>query len=237
MANGNASTNYSSNNLGMAFLAISSGSSDVIAFLVLGHVFASAMTGNTALLGIALSDGNLIAASQPASALLGFVAGAAFASVIYNPAASSARQSTIVRTLLLCEACCLVAFAIVWEVTGHPVGGATHYVLILLCSFGMGMQGIAAKRINAPGVNTIVFTSTLVTIVLSATEILLGRVDNPVIRSATKRQIAIFGAYGAGAVLAGLLFWIDFSFLIWMPAAAIVIALGNYEIQLTRSKR
>ena len=112
MANGNASTSYGSNNLGMTFLAISSGSSDVVAFLVLGHVFASATTGNTALLGIALSDGNLIAASQPASALLGFVAGAAFASVIYNPAASSARQTTIVRTLLLVEACCLAVFAI-----------------------------------------------------------------------------------------------------------------------------
>ena len=237
MADGGAPTDYGSSNPGMAFLAISSGSSDVIAFLVLGHVFASAMTGNTALLGIALSDGNLIAASQPASALLGFVAGAAFASVIHNPVAPSARQTTIVRTLLLFEACCLVAFALVWEAAGHPVGGAVHYVLILLCSFGMGIQGIAAKRINAPGVNTIVFTSTLVAIVLSVTEILLGRVDNSVIRSATKRQIAVFGAYGAGALLAGLLYWIDFLFLVWLPAAAIAVALGSYEIQLARPKR
>jgi len=236
MDSDSTSTKYGSSNFGMAFLAIASGSSDVIVFLMLGHVFASAMTGNTALLGIAVSDGNWLAASQPVAALLGFVAGAALASTLYNPARSAVRQSTIVRTLLVFEAVCLGGFALVWEMSDHPTEGAVHYGLILLCSIGMGIQGIAAKRIDAPGVNTIVFTSTLVTITSSVTEILLGREDSPVIRTATKRQIAVFGAYGAGALIAGLLYWGEFPLLVWMPVTAIAIGLGSYEVKHTRPK-
>jgi uncharacterized membrane protein YoaK (UPF0700 family) len=236
MASENAPTEFKSNRLGMALLAISSGSADVVAFLLLGQVFASAMTGNAALLGIALSDGNLLKASQPASALLGFAAGAAFASIIDSPAQPALRQSTRVRALLLLEAGCFVGFAILWSTTGHPAESVTHYGLILACSFGMGIQGIAAKCINAPGVNTIVFTSTLVAIISSATQILLRREDTPALRSATIFQVFVFAAYGAGAVIAGLLYWSDFSYLVWLPAAAIIAGFACYEVQLTRSK-
>ena len=229
MTDGGASGDHRSSDLGLAFLAVASGSADVIAFLMLGQVFASAMTGNTALLGIAISQGDMVAASQPITALGGFVAGAALASALYNPKDTAFRLSTILRTLLLLEILCLGAFAVLWQVAGHPSGGAVHYALILLCSSGMGIQGVAAKRINAPGVNTIVFTSTVVTIVLSTAEILLGRVDSPAIRGATKRQVAVFGAYALGAVVAGLLQLSEFPLLVWMPLAAAVVALGCYE--------
>jgi uncharacterized membrane protein YoaK (UPF0700 family) len=57
------------NKFGTSFLAAASGSADVITFLTLGHVFGSAMTGNTALLGIAVAGGQLLTASLPATAL------------------------------------------------------------------------------------------------------------------------------------------------------------------------
>ncbi|MEM7224536.1 MAG: YoaK family protein [Pseudomonadota bacterium] len=221
--------------LGLAFLAVASGSADVIAFLMLGHVFASAMTGNTALLGIAVSQGDMVAASQPVTALIGFIAGAVLAAAIYNPKDSPLKLATVLRTLLLLEILCLGAFAALWQIAGHPSGGPVHYSLILLCSVAMGVQGVAAKRINAPGVNTIVFTSTVVAIVLSTTEILLGRVDGPVIRSATKRQAAVFGAYGAGALIAGLLIWSKFPLLVWMPVAAVTLSLVCYELAQRRA--
>lgn len=65
---------------GLALLSFASGSMDALAFFNLGEVFPSAMTGNTALLGLALGGGHLMQASRPFTAFAGFVAGAALAS-------------------------------------------------------------------------------------------------------------------------------------------------------------
>jgi uncharacterized membrane protein YoaK (UPF0700 family) len=46
------SDRFSSTDLGLALLGLASGSTDVMAFLMLGNIFTSAMTGNTALLVI-----------------------------------------------------------------------------------------------------------------------------------------------------------------------------------------
>ena len=230
------SSGASATDFGIAFLAVASGSLDVIAFLTLGRVFASAMTGNTALLGIALSDGDWVAASQPAVALSGFVFGSTLASIAFNPNTKVLRQSATLRRLVLLETICLLVFAIVWQRSGAVTQDATQYVLILLCSFSMGLQGIAAKIVDAPGVNTIVFTSTLVEIVFSATNILMGRRDGPQIRYDTKRQISNFAAYGAGALVAGLLAWGKFSLLVWLPLTAVLLAFACFEVAPVRHK-
>ena len=47
----------------------------MIAFVLLGHVFTSAMTGNTALLGLALGKRDTAAAGRSAFALAGFLCG------------------------------------------------------------------------------------------------------------------------------------------------------------------
>ncbi len=220
-----------SRRIGLPLLAIASGSSDVIAFLLLGHVFASAMTGNTALLGIALSDGNLVAVTQPFSALFGFAVGVGLATVIRNPESASPRQTPLARYLLVLEAACLALFAIIWELGPHSAGESTHYLMILLCSVAMGIQGVVAKETDAPGVNAIVFTTTLVTIVSSAVGILSNRIDDPAVRSATILQISAFAAYGAGAMLAGLLYWAEFALLVWLPLTAIVVVLATQKKQ------
>lgn len=208
------------NRTGLVLLGFASGSADVIAFLLLGHVFASAMTGNTALLGIALSDGNLVAASQPLTALFGFAAGVALAAFIGN---------RDVRTLVGFEITCLALFAMLWQLGPHSAGEPAQYVLILLCSVAMGVQGIVARRIEAPGVNTIVFTTTLVTIVSSLVEIVTRRAVDPALGSKTRLQVAAFAAYGAGAILAGLLHWTDFALLAWLPMAAVVAMLVTHR--------
>lgn len=204
-------------------MAITSGSSDVIAFLLLGHVFASAMTGNTALLGIALSDGSLVAASQPVCALLGFATGVAAATLLEGPE----EKSFNARKFVGLEIACLVLFALLWGVGSHQAGDPAQYVLILLCSVAMGIQGVVARRLKAPGVNTIVFTTTLVTIISSLVGMLSGRVSDPSVRRDTALQITAFAAYGAGAVLAGLLHWADFPYMAWLPATAAIVVLAT----------
>ena len=46
--------------LSLVFLSLASGCTDVLSFLKLGNVFTSAMTGNTALLAIALGQGQVV---------------------------------------------------------------------------------------------------------------------------------------------------------------------------------
>src|SRR5437660_11648422 len=67
--------------LGLALLSFASGATDVLAFIKLGHLFTSAMTGNTALLAIALGQGHVAAAGRSLTALLGFALGLALAPV------------------------------------------------------------------------------------------------------------------------------------------------------------
>ncbi len=207
------------------FLAIASGSSDVIAFLLLGHVFASAMTGNTALLGIALASGNLLSVTQPLCALLGFAAGVALATLIYNRYLAQDPKERVAQILLALEILFLALFALILEFGLSSAGQTIRYVLILLGSMAMGIQGVAARQLNAPGVNTIVFTTTLVTIVSTTVGLLSGRVKDSQERSNTLFQISALSAYGGGAMLAGFLYWTEFSFLPWLPAAAVLVVM------------
>ncbi|OYW11995.1 MAG: DUF1275 family protein, partial [Acidiphilium sp. 37-67-22] len=73
--------------LTLAALAFVSGSADIFAFLKFHDVFTSAMTGNTALLGLALGQGHILAAQRSLAALFGFCCGS-IAGTIANEAAA-----------------------------------------------------------------------------------------------------------------------------------------------------
>jgi uncharacterized membrane protein YoaK (UPF0700 family) len=211
-------------------LALASGVTDVAAFLTLGDVFTSAMTGNTALLGIALSQGRILSATHSVSALLGFALGAFFATAIcLSNAPNKADDLSGIRPLLLVEILCLAVFATLLTIVGRPVESGLLYGLILLSAIGMGVQGVATRQISSPGINTIVFTSTLLSIVISLTGALLRRPGGERVPFQTKRQISIFLAYGFGAVLAGMLAGPGLRVLAWVPMVAVLVALGCCE--------
>ena len=67
----------------------------------------------------------------------------------------------------------------------------------------MGRQGAAVRHLQAPGISTIVFTSTLTAIVATIAERLLAS-TRPVLGSMTWRQLAMFLVYLASAILTGL---------------------------------
>src|SRR3989449_11780262 len=58
-------------------LTWAAGSVDAISYLGLGHVFTAMMTGNTVLLGLAIGQGQVLAALRSVIALAGFCLGAA----------------------------------------------------------------------------------------------------------------------------------------------------------------
>jgi uncharacterized membrane protein YoaK (UPF0700 family) len=222
--------------VGLACLAVASGTTDVMAFLSLGDVFTSAMTGNTALLGIALSHGRIVPATHSLSALLGFALGASLgAAVNHRRRRDNAAVLNDVRPLLLLEICCLGAFAAILTSTGVPPESTVLYGLILLSAIGMGLQGVAARHLNAPGVNTIVFTSTLISIVISLTGTLMRRAEDRNLHSDTKRQIGMFLAYAFGAIVAGILVGAVLPLLAWIPLLAVIAALGCCTTAATRT--
>ena len=205
---------------------------DVTSFLTLGDVFTSAMTGNTALLGIALSQGRILSATHSFSALVGFSLGASLAAALYLKYLRRPNRPgslAVIRPLLLTELICLGLFAAILTLAGSPGENVVLYALILLSAIGMGIQGVAARHINSPGINTIVFTSTLVSIAVSLTGLLMDRSGGDNVRSDTKRQIWAFLAYGLGALLAGILAGPAPRVAAWIPILAVVAALGCYE--------
>ena len=220
---------FSASDLGLALLALASGGTDVMAFLTLGNIFTSAMTGNMALLAIAVGQGRLISALLSFLALIGFVFGVVVATTIYDPGKSSARA--VLRPLVALEIACLAAFAVAWYVVDRSLESAGLDALILLSATAMGIQGVIARHINAPGINTIVFTSTLVAIVMSATGALARPLLHPPVRIRTARQIVIFLAYGLGGLLAAILISRDTGIIQWVPLLAVAGAVSCFELE------
>jgi uncharacterized membrane protein YoaK (UPF0700 family) len=107
----------------------------------------------------------------------------------------------------------------------HRDENAALYALILLSALGMGLQGVVARQINSPGINTIVFTSTLISTVISLTGTFMRRSASRNVHPDTKRQIAMFLAYAFGAIVAGILATSTLSLLAWIPLFAVVVAL------------
>jgi uncharacterized membrane protein YoaK (UPF0700 family) len=93
------SDRFSSTDLGLALLGLASGSTDVMAFLTLGNIFTSAMTGNTALLAIWFGQGRLLSALLSFLALVGFMFGVTVATAMYDPGKASARA--VLRPLFI----------------------------------------------------------------------------------------------------------------------------------------
>ena len=172
---------------------------DTIAVLALGHVFTSAMSGNTILLGLAIGQGELAATSRALAAFAGYVVGVAAAAVTLKTPVHGIRRTLGVELLLL------AAFAIWWIVRGATADPPDPYGLIILSAIAMGLQGGVGRALRVTGA-TIVITNTLTAIIGSLAERALAH-QRPLASTATWQQIAAFLAYLVSAVIAGLAVW------------------------------
>jgi uncharacterized membrane protein YoaK (UPF0700 family) len=223
---------FAPTDFGLGLLALASGSTDVMSFLMLGNTFTSAMTGNTALLAIAIGQGQLVSALLSFLALAGFVFGVAVATTIYNPS-----KGTVLRPLFLLEVACLACFVAAWYFVDRKAQGVGLDALILLSATAMGTQAVVARHINAPGINTIVFTSTLVSIVMSVTGALARPSLHPPVGRNTLRQIEIFLAYGLGGLAAAFVAWRQIPVIHWIPFIAVLAAITCCELTLPVNKK
>ena len=180
----------------LALLSFAAGSMDAIGFLTLGNVFTSAMSGNAILLGLALGQGRISAATHSLAAFVGYVVGVVIATLpLQMP------KHGIERALAL-ECLFLAAFAGLWITFRGPVSPLEIYALIILSSIAMGLQGAVGRAIRIPGIPTIVITRTLTAIIGTVAERLLAG-DRPIFTAPTSLQVGTFLAYLASAAVTG----------------------------------
>ncbi|HEY0801952.1 MAG TPA: YoaK family protein [Steroidobacteraceae bacterium] len=195
--------------------AVAAGAVDVISFATLGGVFASAMTGNFALLAYYVAHGDPQAAMGSIVALAGFVAGCAV-----GVGQRRGREPNAALTALLVEeAALLLVFALyaLWTSAGAPGG----HLQILLLAAAMGLQAVTGQTIS---LTTIVFTTTLTKLV--------GTIADSIANGDTRGlkdirlQSSVVVAYLFGALLAGALIVHKSSVVALLPFVGVAIALA-----------
>lgn len=186
-------------------MSFASGCMDILSYRQLGQVFTSAMTGNAALLGLDLGQGNIPATSRNMAAFTGFLIGLAIGAALLRRHRAESGWSHAMTRALLVEEMLLVAFAILWHFGAGPSSDRLLYGLIALSAIAMGMQSAAAHRVGVPGITTTYFTGTLTNIVVGA----VGRGPPSAAVTRPSRRIgwpaAAFLAYITGAALTGFL--------------------------------
>lgn len=205
----------------LALTAFAAGSVDVISFTQLGNVFASAMTGNLALLAFYSVSGSAASAVASAIALFGFVGGAAAGTMLGKRGGRAAVPRLVGAELLL-----LLIAAALWLAGVNHMGLPGNDAVILMLAVAMGVQSISAKKINLSNIPSVVFTSTLANIVIGITDALAE--GKPALPADTRRQLASFFLYFLGACSAGMLVFVQPLYVILLPLGAIAAALLIY---------
>ena len=212
------------------WLSFAAGCTDVLSFLKLGNVFTSAMTGNTALLAIAIGRGQLVDALHSLCALVAFSLGVAIATWVYAQQRSEEDVHRSFRRLLLLELFFLGGCAALWSTGPDPLRGGLLYAVIALSALSMGIQAVGAHAAGAAGISTIVFTTVLIRIVMSMTAAAVRPGAPSAGRTDIRPHLSTFGAYGCGGVLAAFFVSRYLGVLIWIPFGAVVLALGSSEL-------
>lgn len=199
--------------------AFVSGTIDIISFVSLGGVFASAMTGNLALLGLYISRFSLFSALGSLLALVAFVIGSFVGAMI----ARGRTQAAALHRIIALEALCILVAGILWLRGGYGTNTAIREWLIILLAVAMGLQSIAGKRINLSNIPTVVFTSTLTNIVIALADMLAHR--SRTLPPDTKRQCKSFLSYFGGVICAGIVLEVTALGVICLPVIGVSTAL------------
>ncbi len=150
----------------LLMLTWAAGSIDAISYLGLERVFTAMMTGNTVLLGLALAQGEALAALRSILALIGFSIGVFAGAVIVERDSSPPEWPVVVTGALAVETMILGIFAATSCFVGARPGAGVLYFLIILSAFAMGIQSAAVRRLGVPGIATTFITGTLTSLMI-----------------------------------------------------------------------
>jgi uncharacterized membrane protein YoaK (UPF0700 family) len=198
-------------------LTLATGATDVASFTRLGSVFASVITGNLVLLGLAIGRSGALAA-HAVVALAGYSAGVAAGTRLVRAVDATGSLHRAMRAALLAEFVLLAGFAVGWELTGAAPRGAAQLILLAVATAAMGTQSAAARGLG-PNVSTTYLTSTLITFVAAwVTPGQQARV--------TSREVLVLAALTAGAAAGGLVIANAAAGLPAIPLTALALVIG-----------
>ncbi|WP_084369389.1 DUF1275 family protein [Microbispora sp. ATCC PTA-5024] len=198
-------------------LTMAAGATNAIGFVLLGGVFASVMTGNLVVLGLAAAEPDPMLAARAGAAFAGFVLGvAAGARAMGSLAAGRPQWRERLALVLAGETVLLVAVLAVSSAAGGRPGEILRLGMVAAASLAMGVQSGASRTFGIPGLSTTFFTGTL-------TGVLTGLVSEGVVRL---HSVVLLAGLAAGAAAAG---WLAFH----APAAAPVLPVALVAAALT----
>jgi uncharacterized membrane protein YoaK (UPF0700 family) len=143
-------------------LTVLTGATDAIAFLSLGGVFTSVMTGNMVLLGVGIGRGELGTITHTLVALTGYLVGAIAGGAVAGKPRPGDLLWPRVLTLCLCaELALYVLYSVLWWRTGDDPSPAMRSLLLCLLATALGLQSSAVLRLGLPGFSTTYLTGTL----------------------------------------------------------------------------
>jgi uncharacterized membrane protein YoaK (UPF0700 family) len=193
-------------------LAFTSGFIDALAYLGLGGVFVSNMTGNTILLGLAISEGKIFAAARSTTSLLGYLSGVAIGASITNPktkreknSATSKTWPLVATTSFTMECIVLLFFAVGGYLASENPIPILIYALIALSSIAMGMQSVGVQALGVRGIATTYITGTWTMMVTTLTHKSLPKngATASTTNDNTRVQALVLAFYVVAAILSG----------------------------------
>ncbi|MGC1520341.1 MAG: YoaK family protein [Steroidobacteraceae bacterium] len=195
--------------------AFAAGTVDIISFATLGGVFASAMTGNFALLAYYVARHESQAAMGSIIALIGFALGCALGVLQRR---GHAREQ-VLNVLIASEAGLLLLFAVYALVTPHGAHAPSDHLQILLLAVAMGLQSVIGQTIS---LTTIVFTTTLTKLVGTIADSIANG-DMSGLKD-VKIQSSVVVSYLFGALLSGALIVRNIEEVVLLPFVGVALA-------------
>ncbi len=141
-------------------LSAAAGWLDALAFLHLGKVFVSFMSGNLRFVGIGAGNRDGAVVVRAGAVLAAFVLGTAIGARLTGSRLVPGTKSPLGRMLLV-EQGVLGCFAVLWLVAPDPGHATTALALLGLAAAAMGLQAAIALAFHLPNVATVAMTATL----------------------------------------------------------------------------
>ena len=147
--------------LATVLLTFGTGVVDVSTFLDVGHVFASVMTGNLVLLGLAAGTADGTLARSVGTALVGYAVGVAVSGLASRPLEGHRHRWSALSGVHLLV---LAAWAVLWVIV-RDAGTAGESWTLGVAAAAMGVQSSLVRLVGGQGMSTTYLTSTLTRLV------------------------------------------------------------------------